>query len=663
MSPGLSVAHYRITAKLGEGGMGEVWRATDTKLDREVAIKILPEALAADPDRMARFEREAKVLASLNHPNIAAIYGVEERALVMELVEGPTLAERIAQGAIPVEEALPTARQIAEALEYAHEKGIIHRDLKPANIKITPEGRVKVLDFGLAKAMASEPSAGDPASSPTLTMRATMAGALMGTAAYMSPEQARGQSVDRRADIWAFGVVLHEMLTGRQLFVGPTISDTLAAVLKTEPDVKAVPAAVQPVVKRCLRKDPRQRWQAIGDVRIALEEGVTAAPERDGAPRRPALVPWVAAALAIGTLGGWAVARRPRAPADDRVIRFQIDPPLNGQFAFGNGVGGIALSPDGRSLAFVAAAGGKTMLWVRPLGDIAARPIAGTEGAINPLWSPDGRSIGYFMRNGVWRVDMAGGTPLRIGDALGTFARGGVWTSDGRILFGSFESGLFQVPASGGSPSKVTKAEARGDTYHRWPQLLPGGGFLYQARNEKPGASGIFAASWAKPEEAVRVLDIESAALYAEGGGQGYLLWLRGATLVAQAFDPAAVKFSGELHPVADPVAGGIISLGQMAATVAGGVLAYSASSPSSQFTWMDRTGNRLATLGEPGEYAMSRLSPDGHRVAALRYGLGGFNLWMLEVARGVGSLFPTSARGVAYPVWSPLLFPRAATI
>jgi serine/threonine-protein kinase len=274
MSLGLSVAHYRITAKLGEGGMGEVWRATDTKLDRQVAIKILPEALAADPDRMARFEREAKVLASLNHPNIAAIHGVEERALVMELVEGPTLAERIAQGAIPLDEALPIAKQIAEALEYAHERGVVHRDLKPANIKITPEGRVKVLDFGLAKAMSSEAgAAGRPEASPTLTMRATMAGVILGTAAYMSPEQARGQEADKRADIWSFGVVLYEMLAGRALFAGPTISDTLAAVLKTEPDVTAVPAAVRPIVERCLRKDPRQRWQAIGDVRIALEEG------------------------------------------------------------------------------------------------------------------------------------------------------------------------------------------------------------------------------------------------------------------------------------------------------------------------------------------------------------------------------------------------------
>jgi serine/threonine-protein kinase len=268
--------------------MGEVWRATDTKLNREVAIKILPDAFAEDADRMARFSREAQVLASLNHPHIAALYGLEERALVMELVPGPTLAERIAQGPIPLEEALPIARQIADALDYAHERGVVHRDLKPANIKITPEGAVKVLDFGLAK--VAEPAAGasDAVNSPTLTMRATVAGVILGTAAYMAPEQARGAAVDKRADIWAFGVVLYEMLTGKSLFAGPTLSDTLAAVLKTEPDVSALPAQVRPAIERCLRKDPRRRWRDMGDVRMALEEALTA-PAAVAPPRRSVL--------------------------------------------------------------------------------------------------------------------------------------------------------------------------------------------------------------------------------------------------------------------------------------------------------------------------------------------------------------------------------------
>src|SRR6516225_390475 len=293
MSPRSAIAHYRITAKLGEGGMGEVWRATDTKLNREVAIKILPEAFANNADRMRRFQREAQVLASLNHPNIAAIYGVEERALVMELVEGETLP-----AGLPLDTALNYARQIAEALEYAHEKGIVHRDLKPANVKVTPEGRVKVLDFGLAKAVSQDGQAeASPTSSPTLTMRATQMGVIMGTAAYMSPEQARGQNVDKRADIWAFGVVLYEMLTGHDLFAGPTVSDTLAAVLKTEVDLAAVPAQLRPTVERCLRKDPRRRWRDIGDVRVALEEGV---PVVQATEARSSRLPWaLSAALAL----------------------------------------------------------------------------------------------------------------------------------------------------------------------------------------------------------------------------------------------------------------------------------------------------------------------------------------------------------------------------
>jgi serine/threonine-protein kinase len=320
MGPQSSIGHFRITAKLGEGGMGVVYRATDTKLNRDVAIKVLPESLAHDSGRMTRFQREAQVLASLNHPNIAAIYGVEEQALVMELVEGPTLAERIARGPIPIEDALPIAKQIAEALEYAHERGVVHRDLKPSNIKVTTEGCVKVLDFGLAKAISS--GAGSPDSiSPTRTIHDTLAGIIMGTPAYMSPEQARGQHVDRRADIWAFGAVLYEMLAGRRLFTGTTTSDTLASVLKTEPDLAAVPARVRPIVERCLRKDPRLRWHCIGDVRVALEEGVPTAPVAES---RRTVLPWiVAAGFAIATVALWAPWRdNPAVPA---LMRLSVD--------------------------------------------------------------------------------------------------------------------------------------------------------------------------------------------------------------------------------------------------------------------------------------------------------------------------------------------------
>jgi serine/threonine-protein kinase len=307
MSPLSSIAHYRITAKLGEGGMGEVWRATDTKLDREVAIKILPEAFAADADRMVRFEREAKVLAALNHPNIAAIYGVEERALVMELAPGPTLAEHIAQGPIPLDEALPIAYQIAEALEYAHERSIIHRDLKPANIKITPDGRVKVLDFGLAKAISGDSRAGDPESSPTLTMRATISGVILGTAAYMSPEQAKGKPLDKRADIWAFGAVLAEMLTGKPLYSGETISETLAAVIMKEPDLQGLPVAtptsVRRLLRRCLEKDGQCRLRDIGEARIVIRDALAGAPQEEPVTSMASLaIPWTVAALLAAAL-------------------------------------------------------------------------------------------------------------------------------------------------------------------------------------------------------------------------------------------------------------------------------------------------------------------------------------------------------------------------
>jgi serine/threonine-protein kinase len=392
MSPQRTIAHYRIMTKLGEGGMGEVWRATDTKLGREVAIKVLPEAFAAAVDRMARFQREAQVLASLNHPNIAAIYGVEERALVMELVDGPTLAERIARGAMPLEEVLPIAGQIAEALDYAHDKNVVHRDLKPANIKLTPEGKVKVLDFGLAKAICSGTAAEDPAASPTVTMGCTQIGNIVGTAAYMSPEQARGQEVDARADIWAFGVLLYEMLTGQALFACPTISDTLATVLKMEPDLSAIPPRLRPTLERCLRKDPRRRWRSIADVRMALEEE-----SGTQVPAAPRPIWSIVAGVVLIIAAGWLMARRAARPIEQALIRLSVDlgpealPALNLT---------VAISPDGRRLVFPARGpDGKQQLATRLLEQAQATLLPGTEGGRDPFFSPDGQWIGFF--NGV----------------------------------------------------------------------------------------------------------------------------------------------------------------------------------------------------------------------------------------------------------------------
>jgi serine/threonine-protein kinase len=397
MSPQFSIAHYRITAKLGEGGMGEVWRATDTKLNRDVAIKILPEAFAQDADRMARFEREAQVLASLNHPNIAAIYGVEERALIMELVEGEML-----HGPVPVETALDYAKQIADALDYAHERGIVHRDLKPANIKVTPEGRVKVLDFGLAKAISGDSAASNPETSPTLTMRATRDGVLLGTAAYMSPEQARGKPVDKRADIWAFGVVLLEMLTGRHTFEGETVSDTLAAVLRAELDWKRLPEDTPPgirrLLRRCLERDPKKRLRDIGDAWEMLEEPVGQVSGEEGLTKpaggRPYLARGVAVVAVLCALAlGYVAYRHPS--EGTRVLKVSVLPPEKGTFS---GFSVPAVSPDGRRLAFTAIVDGKASLWVHDLDALDAHRLAGTEAAINPFWSPDSRFIAFFFR-------------------------------------------------------------------------------------------------------------------------------------------------------------------------------------------------------------------------------------------------------------------------
>jgi serine/threonine protein kinase len=546
MSPGYAIAHYRVTAKLGQGGMGEVWRATDTKLNRDVAIKILPQAFAQDADRMARFEREAQVLASLNHPNIAAIYGVENRALVMELVPGPTLAERIEQGAIPLEEALPIARQIADALEYAHEKGIVHRDLKPANIKVTPEGRVKVLDFGLAKALSNDHSAADPVSSPTLTMRATTAGVILGTAAYMSPEQARGAETDRGADIWAFGVILYEMLTRRALFAGPTISDTLAAVLKTEPDWSALPPdtppAIRRLLRRCLERDRKRRLHDIADARLDLEEAPDPSPEHTpAAPGR--VLPWALAATLAVSLLTLALFHFRETPPDDRVLQFLIQPPEKTSF------GSSAISPDGRILAFTVT-GADRSLWVRRLDSSTPHALPGTYGATFPFWSPDSRYIGFFAEGKLKRVDVSGGPVQTL--ATASSPRGGAWNRDGTVVFAPAAiSALSVISAAGGDAKALTRLDpSRLELNHRWPSFLPDGRhFLYVVQSSRPENSGIFLQSLDSTNR-VRLLPDVSNPAYAGG----YLLFARGGTLMAQPFDAGKLRLTGEPFLIAGRV-------------------------------------------------------------------------------------------------------------
>ena len=498
LSPGTSLGHYDVTSLLGEGGMGQVWQATDTQLNRQVALKILPDAFADDPDRLARFTREAQILASLNHPNIAAIHGIEEaegtRALVLELVEGPTLADRISKGPIPLDEALPIAKQIAEALEAAHEAGVIHRDLKPANIKVREDGTVKVLDFGLAKALDPSP-AGDPSESPTLTAAATQMGVILGTAAYMSPEQARGKPVDKRADIWAFGAVVYEMLTGRRAFEAEDVSLTLAEVMKSEPDMSAlpaeVPAGLRSAVTRCLTKDPQQRVRDIGDVTLAMEGAF----ETVGLPSSPVAGPelkaWqrplpAAALVVILCLTVWIL--KPAPPLEPRsVSRFAVSVPPSVPVAAEGTNNEVAITPDGTTVVYRGASG----LQVRNVGQLQGVSLGdtGSVGA-NPFVSPDGAWIGFTTGGALHRVSIQGGPPVTICDLPGPL-RGASWGDDGVIVFAVLGQGLFRVPAAGG------ELEALTDGDHRWPDVLP-------------GSSHVLFSSGEAGARQVRLLDLET---------------------------------------------------------------------------------------------------------------------------------------------------------
>ena len=644
MSQPSTIAHYRIISKLGEGGMGVVYRATDTKLNREVAIKILPEAFAQEADRMARFQREAHVLASLNHPNIAQIYGVEERALVMELVEGEPL-----RAPLPMETALDCSRQIANALAAAHDRGITHRDLKPANIMVTPQGVVKVLDFGLAA--VAQKSFGDPTTSPTLTISPTRAGMILGTAAYMSPEQARGKPVDKRADIWTFGVVLYEMLTGERLFRGETVSDTLAAVLKTDPDWSVLPnrtpLEIRRLLRRCLERDPQRRLHDIADARIEIEDALEQ-PQMpaDPAPKKQLRLAWIAAvSLLLGVLGGWLLWHN-RSPAyHESAARLQFQLPEGGRFiAPGAFAGGLAVSPDGQTAAFVAVVDGTAGLWVRSLGATQARLLPGTAGATGPFWSPDSKTLAFFSFGRLQALDIARGTSSKICDVNGVFV-GGAWSNDGRILLAIRDVGIFQVPAAGGSPSPFTTVDhAHGEISHAAPQILPDGKFLYGASIDRE-APAVYAAPLQNPSRRVRLLAAPlSGFTYARASdGEDYLLWIQGTTLVAQQLDVDKLRLSGDTISLADPVA---------AVSAGSGVLVYAASVALRQFRWFDRAGKDGGALGEPHDYVFCRISPDGRRAATVYAGAAA-DIWLLETARGVASRL--TSRGIhIMPVWSP---------
>ena len=641
MNPQPSIAHYRVTSKLGEGGMGAVYRAVDTKLNREVAIKVLPDTFASDPDRLARFTREAQVLASLNHPNIAAIYGVEERAIVLELVDGQTLAGPMSQ-----EEALPLIHQLIDALEYAHEKGIVHRDLKPANIKVTPEGRLKVLDFGLAKALASETIAADPASSPTMTMRATMAGVIMGTAAYMSPEQARGQTVDKRADIWAFGVVLHEMLTGRPLFRGETVSDTLAAVLREDPDITAVPLRFHRLLRLCLTRDPRQRLRDISGARLLLEEPAAAIPP--AAPVRNRL-PWALAAIlaAIAAPALW-FALRPAPKTDRPLIRLNVD---LGPDAIEGPRNTVVLSPDGTHMVYpVQDKTGIVRLAVRPLNQAKSQVLSGTEGASDPFFSPDGQWIGFAADGRLKKVAVQGGAAIVLGNT--PTLRGAAWSHDGSIIYGKASgSGLSRLPAGGGAALPFTKL-MQGEGTHRWPRFLPGErAILFVSHSQGTGFddAAIEAMSLPKGDRAI-VLKGGFAANYVPSG---HLLYVHQGVLFGVGFDAEALRVRGAPVPLLDDLASVPFSAGGQYDVSANGTLVY-LSGTTRDALWSlitaDNTGKTQPLPIPRGHYLFPTVSRDGKNIAWVS---PNWELWVYDIAREAASRL-VAGGAFGQPVWTP---------
>jgi eukaryotic-like serine/threonine-protein kinase len=634
LSVGDRLGPYEIVAPIGAGGMGEVYKARDTRLDRVVAIKVSREQFSE------RFEREARAVAALNHPHICQLYDVGPNYLVMEFVEGLPL-----QGPLPVEKAVEYAGQILDALDAAHRKGITHRDLKPANILVAKQG-IKLLDFGLAKQRAPLTEA-----DATLTAALTSKGQILGTLQYMSPEQLHGQEADPRSDLFSFGCVLYEMLTGKRAFEGQSAASVIAAILEREPAPLKEASPLERVVRQCLAKDPDQRFQTARDLKRALAWALEQPPATT-APR-PARRWWiaVAAALILGSFGTWAVLRYRQPRAEERVLRYQIDPPQGGAFVVPTGPisGGLAISPDGKTAAYVATVNGRTGLWVRPLDGLAARLVSGTEGAAFPFWSPDSKAIAFSARGKFQRVDPAGGAPVAI---CGEPSIGGSWDRDGSILFGTVRSGLFRVSASGGAPSPVTTLDtSSGEFSHRWPQALPGGRFLYWVQALKPESRGVYAASFAKPAKREKLLTTDSNAVYAPGPeGKGYLLWRRGGALVAQEFDPVALRLAGEPHPIAESLFASY-PLGLMSVTASpGGLLLYgSFGTPLTQLTWFDRTGKRLGVIGEPVEhFSTFRLSPDGRRIAE---GRPEGHIWLLEAERGLSSPFTAGAMN---PLWSP---------
>ena len=684
LSSGTRLGHYGVTTLLGEGGMGQVWQATDTQLNREVALKILPDAFAADPERLARFTREAQILASLNHPNIAAIYGIEEsegtRALVLELVEGPTLADRIAHGAMPIEDALPIAKQIAEALEAAHEAGVIHRDLKPANIKVREDGTVKVLDFGLAKALDPSPE-GDPSESPTLTAAATKMGVIMGTAAYMAPEQAKGKVADKRADVWAFGVVLYEMLTGRRTFEGGDVSEVMAKVITLEPEWDALPTELPPALvtylRRCLQKDPRERIRDIGDVRLAMAGAFDVPiPPPLELPETPVAVSqlqvWqrpvpvalaVLAALALGGLAVWTLMRPDVIPAD--LMRFLIVPPDTAPLGFAGARQDLAISPDGSQVVYKGPVpgGGGRQLNLRPIDQLVGGPLRGGEGGMAPFVSPGGEWVGFLASSTILqKVSIFGGPPVTLTESPNAIF-GASWGTDDQIIFGTNGAGLFRVPGGGGEPEALTTLDTeQGEVNHLWPFIIPGRDVVvFVIGTGAPLTTGQLAVLDLDTSE-VRPLGL--AGVSPHYVSTGHLVYAaEDGSVRAVPFDATSLEVTG--NPV--PLVEGVVVKGSGAADFSisdNGRLVYALGAGGAGLnltsrlvvTGQDGAGTPLADIAGYAWYP--RFSPDGTRVAfavsQTPGGGGAADLWVLDIERGTRTRLTSEGNNRFYPVWSP---------
>jgi serine/threonine protein kinase/Tol biopolymer transport system component len=670
LSPGARLGPYEIVAPLGAGGMGEVYRATDTKLKRQVAVKILPPSLAADAERLARFQREAEVLASLNHPHIAAIYGLEDangvKALVMELVEGEDLSQRIAGGAILLDEALPIAKQIAEALEAAHEQGIIHRDLKPANIKVRPEGTVKILDFGLAKLAESGevgPASRTLTQSPTITSPAMMTGAgmILGTAAYMSPEQARGKTVDRRADIWAFGCVLYEMLTGKATFGGETLTDIVAAVVTNEPDWAVLPAntpaAARALLRRCLQKDPRRRLQHAGDARIEIEEAIAEPSPRSQSAHasRPTapfarVIPWAIVALLALALLVTQIASRRAGSSSPQVVRLELNMPVGVEVASTNSPS-LSISPDGTRVAFIGGLGGLRRLYVRRFDEFVAMPLRGTETVSSCFFSPDGSALAFVTSDRVLKkVSLADGLVTTVVVDADYAGGGGAWGPNDRITFGRGGT-LWQVPATGGPARQLTTLDTgKNERLHGYPTVVTGGkAILFETvTGDNRIARNIEALSLTTGQRH-RVVDAGNSPIYASSG---HVIFFRDGVLLAAPFDADKLDVTGPAMAVLENV-----SLDQLGTPMVGlssaGSLAYVASgNATKRLVWVSRQGVEQPITDISRPYLNPRLAPDAHRIVVE---VAGGYLWIQDTARATFTRLTSGETvGNTFAVWTP---------